>query len=1316
MAAPFIHLRHWSHYSFLKSALRVDDIVSIAANATVPAVGLCDDTNLSAVPELSKKALARGIQPIIGATFALRLDNDHIHHLPLFVSHAEGWDNLVRLVNAAHTRTDRYDDKPYISISELAAANAGLIALSGDFLSTANIGKTLPAILTRLATVFPSRFYVELSRHGYNGEEGLIARLVDQADRHGWPLLGTNHCFFPDRSMREAYEVLRCIANQQTIHDDARERVMESHHPRGSDEMRDVFSDLSDACDHSLVFARRCGWYPEGRKPHLPPFPCPPHNDEVRELTQRAKIGLCARLEAAHLEAAHIGIAPENPPPLENPPADNPTGNRQEGESPSENPPPTENPPPAEKSPADRQEGEPPARTTPIKEDEKTKNATLYQERLAYEITIIAKMGFAGYFLIVADFVAWAKENSIPVGPGRGSGAGSAVAWALGITDLDPIRHGLLFERFLNPERVSMPDFDIDFCQERRDEVIAYLRRKYGPDHVAHIITFGTLKARAVLRDVGRVLAIPYGTVDEICKLVPSDPANPVTLSSALESEAELKQRRTSQEVTRMMDISMQLEGLYRHASTHAAGIVIGEDALDQTVPLIRDQKGHLATQFSMKHVEHAGLVKFDLLGLKTLSMIARTLSMLRAGGTVIDLSTLSLDDKDTYHLLGRARTTGVFQLESAGMRDVLKGLRPDRFADIIAVVALYRPGPMDNIPSYIGRKHGKEKIHYLDPRFESILAETYGIIIYQEQVMEIARVMSGFSLARADLLRQAMGKKDHDVMAAQRRDFITGAKGRGVEENTAIRIFEEVRKFAGYGFNKSHAACYALIAYWTAWLKTHFPVEFLAASMSMDIHNTDKINIFREEAIRSKITIEPPDINRSDVLFSVGPSPHDSQDNSASDNSPHDSSDGSRKSDHHPGTGADPSQKSPSPNNATPYAPSSNDTSGKGGKGGKGGRSAPQNHPPPSPNHTPTTHTKTIRYGLAAVRNVGREAAAHLVAMRTQDGDFTTLADFTSRVDAKSMNKRMLENLAAAGAFDTIEKNRHKVYANADLIARAASMQNDDDGQESLFDKKVHARHITFKKVDAWNSVDMLEREFSALGFYLHSHPLDRYRNVLDRCPVVSHLHLADMLESDPKSRGVIMAGSVVKSRELQSRRDQSRLAFVQLADVSGVFEIGVFAQTLERCRDIIQPGSVVLAQIQATINGGNIRLNARDILAIDKVAAMAPSTLIIDLKEPAGVTALRQWIDHDSSGRANDKNRTWVRVRLLLNDAREITFRIEQRVHADRQNVERLRNHPSIANVKEILRLPFFSDAAPSRYGGDASRFDGAARGPGF
>jgi DNA polymerase-3 subunit alpha len=824
--ADFVHLRVHSAYSLSAGAIKVKQLVGLCKQLKMPAVGITDTGNLFGALEFALACVDAGVQPIIGCEIALRREEGEGRgrnglppppdRLVLLVQSEAGYRNLAKLVSKAFLETPS-GETPQIDLADLAERGAGLLCLTGG--PGGPVGRLLAegqdaaaeAMTQRLATLFPERLYVELMRHEVAAEDRIEAPLIDLAYRHGLPLVATNDCYFPDAGFHQAHDALLCIAEGTVIGQADRRRLTPHYSFKSAGEMRALFADIPEACDNTLVIARRCAFMPMPRKPILPPFATEGGRDEPAALREMAAAGLEQRLAAHHWVE---GMAPAQREAIARP----------------------------------------------------------YRERLDFELETIIKMGFAGYFLIVADFIQWAKRQGIPVGPGRGSGAGSVVAWALTITDLDPLRWGLLFERFLNPERVSMPDFDIDFCQDRRDEVIRYVQGKYGRDRVAQIITFGKLQARAVLRDVGRVLEMPYGQVDRICKLVPNNPANPISLSQAIDGDPVLQDMRDREEaVTRLMATALKLEGLYRHASTHAAGVVIADRPLDELVPLYRDPRSDMpVTQFNMKYVEMAGLVKFDFLGLKTLTVLATALDLLRRRGVELDLSNLPLGDPKSYALLGSGDTVGVFQLEGQGMRDMLKKLQPDRFEDIIAVVSLYRPGPMENIPRYIAVKHGREQPDYLHPSLEGILKETHGIMIYQEQVMQIAQVLSGYTLGGADLLRRAMGKKIKEEMEAQRRLFVEGAKERGVDPGLANHIFDQVAKFAGYGFNKSHAAAYALVAFQTAYLKANYPVEFLAASMTLDLGNTDKLNVFRQELDRLGIKLLPPDINRSGVTFTV--------------------------------------------------------------------------------------------------------------------------------------------------------------------------------------------------------------------------------------------------------------------------------------------------------------------------------------------------------------------------------------------------------------------------------------------------------------
>lgn len=798
----------------------------------MPALAVTDTNNMFGAIEFSNAAKDGGIQPILGCQLGISptLEADaeagagkrvtklrKPEQLVLLVQSLAGYANIMKLVSKAYLETEE-NAEPQIPLSALEGLTEGLIALTGGV--QGSIGQALlhgqqdkaQETLNLLSRYFPGRLYMEISRLGTPAEAKIETGLIKLAYDHDVPLVATNEAFFVSPDMYEAHDALLCIAGGNYVSQDERRRLTVNHRFKTAEEMKELFSDLPEAIENTLVIAQRCAFMNEYVAPLLPPYDCGEGRTEEEEMRHQSRTGLEKRLEAQVYK---------------------------EGMS----------------------------------DEEKKAVARPYFERLEYELDIIVQMGFPGYFLIVADFIAWAKEHDIPVGPGRGSGAGSCVAWALTITDLDPLRFGLLFERFLNPERVSMPDFDIDFCQDRREEVIKYVQDKYGYDHVAQIITFGKLQAKAAVRDVGRVLEMPYGQVDRISKLIPANPANPVTLTEAIAGEPQLREMIAEEEkVAQLFNIAKKLEGLYRHASTHAAGVVIGDRPLDQLVPLYRDPRSDMpVTQFNMKYVESTGLIKFDFLGLKTLTVLSTALQNIKqTTGIDIDLSNLPLDDPPTFEMLAKGETTGVFQLESAGMRDVLRNMKPDSLEDLIAVVALYRPGPMDNIPSYIRRKHGEEEPDYLYPTLKPILEETYGIMIYQEQVMQIAQELSGYTLGGADLLRRAMGKKIKEEMDKQRQLFVEGAEARGVPGQKASDIFDQVNKFAGYGFNKSHAAAYALVAYQTAYLKANYPVEFIAASMTLDMNNTDKLNVFRQELDRLAVKLMPPDINNSDVTFKV--------------------------------------------------------------------------------------------------------------------------------------------------------------------------------------------------------------------------------------------------------------------------------------------------------------------------------------------------------------------------------------------------------------------------------------------------------------
>ncbi len=811
----FIHLHTHSAYSLAEGAMHPKALVGLCQKQNMPALAVTDSGNLFGAMEFALAAAGGGIQPIIGCQVTLGLEG---HQLVLLCQNEQGYRNLCELVSRSFLEVDPAE-KTHITWQQLEEAAAGLICLTGGLAGPVaqyllhNQAKPAEDVLKKLKKLFGDRLYVELQRHGWREEDAVEGPLVDLAYKHDIPLVATNDCYFPKKDMHEAHDALLCIAEGRYVIESERRKVTPEHYFKSAAEMRALFADLPEAVDNTVVIAQRCAFLLEVIDPILPPFDTEGGRSEVEELRDQSARGLQWRLE-------NFVFTPD------------------------------------------------------MDEAVRTETAGPYKERLQYELGVIEGMGFPGYFLICSDFIKWAKEQDIPVGPGRGSGAGSVVAWALKITDLDPLRFGLLFERFLNPERVSMPDFDVDFCQERRDEVIQYVQEKYGHDKVAQIITFGKLQARAVVRDVGRVLQMPYGQVDRLAKMIPANPANPVTLEEALLQDADLRAEKDKEETSqKLVDIALQLEGLYRHASTHAAGLVIGDRPLHELLALYRDPRSDMpVTQFNMKYVEQAGLVKFDFLGLKTLTVIQKALEHIKHGkGEDIDILQIPFDDEKTFELLTVGHTVGVFQLESAGMRDAMRRMKPNRFEDIIALVALYRPGPMDNIPLYIDRKEGKEEPDYMHPKLKGYLEETYGLMIYQEQVMQAAQALSGYTLGGADLLRRAMGKKIQSEMDAQRDMFVKGAKEHSdVPEKQANAIFDQIAKFAGYGFNKSHAAAYALIAYQTAWLKANYPVEFMAAIMTLDLGNTDKLSVFKQELDRMQIALLPPDVNKSGAVFRV--------------------------------------------------------------------------------------------------------------------------------------------------------------------------------------------------------------------------------------------------------------------------------------------------------------------------------------------------------------------------------------------------------------------------------------------------------------
>ena len=825
----YIALRNHTTYSLCKGAIKIADLIDKAKALKMPALAIMDSQNLFGALEFSLACKKAGIQPILGCEMMIDFnlqDSKNISNVdftenlcktPIIATSEEGYRNLMFLVSESYLKRQN-GIVPFVNFELLKQKSKGIIALSGG--CEGLIGKLLlqgqdkqaQKILLEIKEIFNTNFYIEITRHGTKNEDLIEEKLLQLAFENSLPIVASNDVYFLTPEMHEAQDILSCIYEGHSLVEENRKRNSPEQYFKNYEQFLELFKDLPEAIANTINIAKKCHTMAFERPPTLPKFSTEANFDEALELRNQGLEGLKLRLKSKFL-------------------------------------------------------------IEEIDEETQQKIEKEYFERLEYELGIIIKMNFSGYFLIVSDFIKWAKNNGIPVGPGRGSGAGSIIAWSLQITDLDPIRFGLLFERFLNPERVSMPDFDIDFCQSRRDEVIDYVQKKYGTDFVAQIITFGKLQARAVLKDVGRVLQMPYSQVDRICKLIPFNAVEAVTLEKAIEMDKDLQQAiQDDPQINKLVDIALKLEGLNRHASTHAAGVVIGDRPLREICALYNDEGSTMpAVGYSMKYAESAGLVKFDFLGLKTLTTILETVKLVdKTRGIKIDIAHLRLDDKKTFEMLASGDSIGVFQIESSGMRAVLRQMRADKIEDIIALISLYRPGPMDNIPTYIRRKHGEEKISYPHQLLEAVLKETNGVIVYQEQVMEIAKILAGYSLGGADLLRRAMGKKIKEEMDQQRAIFVEGAKKNNVSSQQANEIFDLVDKFAGYGFNKSHAAAYAMISYQTAYLKAHFLPEFLTASINLEIDNTDKINIFLQVAKSHKIPVLAPDINQSQADFSI--------------------------------------------------------------------------------------------------------------------------------------------------------------------------------------------------------------------------------------------------------------------------------------------------------------------------------------------------------------------------------------------------------------------------------------------------------------
>ena len=1014
---PYVPLRTFSSFTMLEGAVEPKAIAKHAARLGFPAIAVTDRNGLYGVMPFGDACTAEGVQPIIGATLAVARPEEGaltLDWLVLLAQDEAGYANLCKLVSAAHLDRPAHEP-PHVPFAMLDGMTDGLIALTAG-------GEGAVA------------------RHLADGQRSKAKSYLDRLEAH-----------FPARLYIELSR------RGDAIEQAAEPALIDLAYARNLPLVATNPSCYAEPHFHAAHDALLC----IANSTQIDSNDRPRSSAEAWMKPSAAMIELFADLPEAIANTATIAqrcaiSAPQRKPILPR------LGDNEDEQLCAD----------ARAGLADRlarlaERGAGPADAGP------------YRDRLEFELDVITRMGFAGYFLIVADFIVWAKANDIPVGPGRGSGAGSIVAWALLITDLDPLALDLLFERFLNPERVSMPDFDIDFCETHRDKVISYVQAKYGRDRVAQIITFGRLKARAVLKDTGRVLQMSYGQVDRLAKLIPNHPTEPWDLPRALNGVSELAaEYKNDEAVRRLFDLAMKLEGLPRHSSTHAAGVVIGDRPLDELVPLYRDPRSDMpVTQFDMKYVEAAGLVKFDFLGLKTLSVLKEAQRLLAQSGQSVDYAALTWDDEAVYELLQRGDTVGVFQLESEGMRRTLSAVRPTAFGDIIALVSLYRPGPMDNIPMFGDRKNGRAELAYPHPMLVDVLKETYGIFVYQEQVMQAAQVLAGYSLGEADLLRRAMGKKIKSEMDAQRERFCTGAAVNDISRSDANTLFDLIDKFAGYGFNKSHAAAYALVAYHTAWLKAHHAPEFFAASMSFDTAQTDKLALFVDDMRRAGIDCLPPDINASEASFDV--------------------------------------------------------------------------------------HNGQVRYALGALKGVGEKAMEALVAERRANGPFTSLDDFAERIDPRQLNRRQLESLAAAGAFDTLNPDRAAVFAAAEtILAHAASAADSrTSGQGGLFGGPSDAGVAPIRLPNAhWTLAARMAAERDAFGFYFSAHPVDSQRHLLAAHKVRRFTDLAALPAPAEGGRSQSMMAAMVEGTKWATSAKGRRYMRVTMSDPSGQFDATAF------------------------------------------------------------------------------------------------------------------------------------------------------------
>jgi len=1093
-SSDFVHLHVHTEYSLLDGAIRIDSLLERAASFHMNSVAITDHGTMYGVIEFYDKAYKAGIKPIIGCELYIsptsRFDKDPryktgLFHLTVLAKNARGYKNLCKLVTAGHLEGFYY--KPRVDKDILEECSEGLIALSGclhgeipRLIQAGRLEKAAQVARAYQKMFGDGNFYLEVQNNGIAAQEIVNKALLKMSGELSIPLVATNDCHYLDRADVRAHDILLCIQTGTTVQEKKRLKFRTDQlYFKSPEEMKSYFRQYPGAIENSCEISNRCNVEIDFNTYHFPKFEIPSvkgDNDAIERdgsslnadeyLQQRARDGLEERLQ--QIRSKRSDLAAED--------------------------------------------------------------IQSYKNRLSQELAVIRKMGFSAYFLVVADFVRFAREQNIPVGPGRGSAAGSLVAYALKITDLDPIAYGLIFERFLNPARKSMPDIDIDFCIEGRDTVFKYIVEKYGgPNHVAQILTFGKMQARAVIRDVGRALDIPLREVDTIAKMIPAN----VSLESALSKEPKLKSVADKKpQIEELLTIARALEGLPRHASTHAAGVVISDEPLVSYLPLARGKKGEVVTQYDMKGIEKIGLVKFDLLGLRNLTVMKHACEIIRRQGrNPPDLANLDLSDEKTFQLLASGDTTGVFQLESSGMKDLLIRLRPTSFRDIIALVALYRPGPLDSgmHDEFVRRKNGRLPVTYIVPELEPILKDTYGVILYQEQVMKIAGVLADYSMAEADNLRKAMGKKIGEIMAEERQRFLARATGKGVEAAKAEKIFDLIEKFGRYGFNKAHSAAYAMIAYQTAYLKAHFPVEFMAALLTSEMNDTERVVKHIAECRSHGIEILPPDINQSNMSFTA--------------------------------------------------------VEGK------------------------------IRFGLAAVKNVGEGAIESILEVRQEGGAFKSLSDFCRRVNYKKVNRRVIESLIKCGAFDSTGAKRSQMMSVLDKTIELGQRSQRDyiNGQFSLFQRGPQRRtfaDIPLPEIEEWSESRLLKYEKETLGFFITGHPLAKYEQILRKFADTDTVKLKELSDGN-----VVRMGGVIRECKLHNDRKGDRMAFVTLEDLGGFAEVTLFSSLYQSVDDIIKKDSAVLVEGRVTRDEKSVKILADSVIPITKAEEVWTTTVHLNL-----------------------------------------------------------------------------------------------------